>query len=343
VLALIVLALLLVAGFLEIPPSAPNTIASEFTRLLSATGSSSTTNSSTGTFAVYSPLISNGAANVSYPADYKTLSAFALNLINQDRASLSVSPITLGNNRAGQQHADSMLRYDYFSHFDTQGFKPYMRYTLLGGTGADSENIAYISWQGNHFTTIAAVESSISTLEHAMMYNDSLCCNNGHRLNIINPMHNRVSFGLAYNGTTLYFVEEFENYYVNMNYNVSKSYTFSMAGSIVSSFSRPSQVYVTFDPTPSSETPAQLNAGPREYGPGQLVGGVLPPCSSGCTVFATGVTVRASVWQVTPTTVDIIFDLSRFVQVYGAGVYNVYLVTGVDTSTSLTSISIFVS
>lgn len=26
-----------------------------------------------------------------------------------------------------------MLYYDYFSHWDTQGYKPYVRYTLLGG------------------------------------------------------------------------------------------------------------------------------------------------------------------------------------------------------------------
>jgi hypothetical protein len=176
-----------------------------------------------------------------------------------------------------------------------------------------------------------------------MMFNDSQCCNNGHRLNIINPLHDRVSLGLAYNGTTLFFVEEFENHYINLSYNVSKSYAFSMTGTVVAPFAKPSQVYVTYDGTPAPETPAQLNAGPKEYDPGVLVGGVLPPCSGGCTVFASGVTVRAKVWQVTPDLVNITFDLTRFIQVYGSGVYTIYLLTGADSSTALTSISVFVS
>jgi len=343
VLALMVLGLLLVVGFLQLSPATSNAIASEVARFLPSAQTSASTNSSTSTPEAYSPLISDGAANVSYPEDYKALSNFTLNLINRDRANQSAPPVTLGTNPAGQQHADSMLRYDYFSHFDTQGFKPYMRYTLLGGVGAVSENVAYITWKGNHFTDTSTVEESISTLEHAMMYNDSVCCNNGHRLDIINPLHNHVALGLAYNGTTLFFVEDFENYYIDLGYNLSKDYVFSMAGNVVAPMANPVQIYVTFDGTPSPETPAQLDAGPSEYSAGNLLGGVLPPCDESCTVFASGLTVRATVWQVTPESVDIAFDLSRFVLVYGAGVYTVYLVTGADTGTALTSISIFVS
>jgi uncharacterized protein YkwD len=343
VLALMVLGLLLVAGFLQLSPATSNAIASEITRILSSTQTSASTSSSTGTFLVYSPLISNGAANVSYPTDYKTLSSFTLNLINQDRANQSAQPVTLGASPAGQQHADSMLKYDYFSHFDTQGFKPYMRYTLLGGVGAVSENVAYITWKGNHFTNTSAVESSISTLEHALMYNDSVCCNNGHRLDIINPLHNRVALGLAYNSTTLFFVEDFENYYIDLNYNVSKAYVFSMTGNVVTPVPSPVQIYVTYDATPSPESSAQLDAGPSEYSAGELLGGVLPPCNDACSVFAAGLTVRATVWQATPESLNITFDLSRFIQVHGSGVYTVYLVTGADAGTALTSISVFVS
>jgi uncharacterized protein YkwD len=343
VLALMALGLLLVAGFLLLSPATSNAIASEIAHVFPSTQTSTSTNSSTSTFAAYSPLISNGAANVSYPADYETLSSFTLTLINQDRANQSAPPVILGTNPAAQQHADSMLRYDYFSHFDTQGFKPYMRYTLLGGAGAVSENVAYISWKGDHFTDTSAVETSISTLEHAMMYNDSICCNNGHRFDIINPLHNRVALGLAYNSTTLFFVEDFENYYIDLSYNFSKDYLFSMAGNVLAPMANPTQIFVTFDATPSSETPAQLDAGPNEYGAGELLGGVLPPCNEACTAFPTGLTVRATVWQVTPESVDITFDLSRFIQIYGAGVYTVYLLTGADTGTALTSISVFVS
>ena len=343
VLALMALGLLLVAGFLQLSPATSSALASVITRVLPSTQTSTSTNSSLNALAVYSPLISNGVANVSYPADYNALSNFTLNLINQDRANQSAPPVTLGTNPAAQQHADSMLKYDYFSHFDTQGFKPYMRYTLLGGVGAVSENVAYITWKGNHFTNTSTVESSIGTLEHAMMYNDSICCNNGHRLDIINPLHNHVAFGIAYNSTTLFFVEDFENYYLDLSYNVSNSHQFSMNGSFLAPVASLSQIFVTYDSTPSAETPAQLDKGPTEYDPGYLLGGVLPPCSGSCSVFASGVTVRAAVWQVTPESLAITFDLSPFIRVYGAGVYTVYLLTGADTGSALTSISVFVS
>ncbi len=343
VLALIALALLLVAGFLMLSPSMSNTIASEITGILASSGSSAQTNSSLGALSLYSPLITNGAANISYPAEYKTLASFTLNLINLDRANQSASPVSLGTNQAAQQHADSMLKYDYFSHFDTQGLKPYMRYTLLGGVGSVTENVAYITWTSNHFISASSVEGSISLLERGMMYNDSLCCNNGHRLNIVNPIHNRVAIGLAYNSTSLYFVEDFENYYIDLSYNVSNSYQFSMNGSFVAPVANPGQIYVTYDGTPSVQTSAQLDAGPNDYNPGYLLGGVLPPCSGSCSQFETGVTVRATVWQVTSESLDIAFDLTPFIRVYGAGVYTVYLLTGADTGTALTSISIFIS
>jgi len=342
-LALMALALLLVAGFLLLSPSATDTIASDITKILYSVQTSGATNSSFNTFTVYSPLITNGAANVSYPTDYKTLASFTLSLINQDRANQSAAAVTLGTNQAAQQHADSMLKYDYFSHYDTQGFKPYMRYTLLGGVGAVTENVAYINWPSTHFTSSGPVESSVALLEHGMMYNDSVCCNNGHRLNIVSPLHNRVAIGLAYNSTTLYFVEDFENLYANLSYSVSKSYQFAMNGSFLASLSSPSEVYVTHDGTPSAKTSAQLDAGPSEYDPGNLVGGVLPPCSFSCPTFSSGTTVRADVWQVTPQSLNIEFDLSPFIRVFGPGVYTVYLLTGPDTGSAITSISVFVS
>jgi hypothetical protein len=343
VLALMALGLLLMAGFLQLSPATSNAIASEITGFLSSSQTTASANSSVASLTVYSPVITNGAADVSYPADYETLAAFAVSLINTDRANQSASAVSLGTNQAAQQHADSMLKYDYFSHYDTQGFKPYMRYTLLGGVGAVTENLAFITWPSNHFNSLASLEGSISVLEHGMMYNDSACCNNGHRLNIVNPLHNRVAIGLAYNSTSLFFVEDFENYYANLSYNVSSSYQFSMNGNFTAPVAKPSQIYVTFDSKPSAETPEQLDAGPKDYDPGYLLGGVLPPCDDTCPALETGATVHASVWVITPESLEISFDLSPFIRAYGTGVYTVYLLTGADTGSALTSISIFVS
>jgi uncharacterized protein YkwD len=294
------------------------------------------------------PDIVNGSADVSYPPDYCALAAYALNQINADRASNGTGPVALGYNQAAQQHADSMLYYEYFSHFDTQGYKPYMRYSLLGGRGADYENVAFISYSLSHFRSTSDVESAIQTLEHSMVYDDAACCNNGHRYNILDPLHNIVSIGVAYNSTAVYFDEEFENDYINLNFTVAGSsganpYQVTLSGVPIRSTPSPNSIFISLDNATTAETRTQLNNGPHEYGPGTLVGGVLPPSSFfGCGQFTTGTTVCANTWTFTSSSVDITFSLEPFVRNYGPGVYTIFLITGSTTSTALTTISVFV-
>ena len=296
---------------------------------------------------------SNGSASVSSPSNYCDLAAYALQLINEDRATVGAAPVVLGYNQAAQQHADSMLYYGYFSHFDTQGYKPYMRYTLLGGRGADFENIAFYSSSAGPYTSTSAEEQTIKNLEYSMMYhdNDSIgCyCNNGHRVNILNTLHNVVSIGVAFNSGNLYFDEEFENEYLNLSVaatprTASNPYYVTMEGTIAHSVKSPDAIYIAYDPAPSAETPGQLSSMPHEYTPGTLLGGVLPPgFLGGCGRFSSGTTVCADMWQFGSGVVGIAFSLSPFVRGSGPGAYTVYLVTGTDTNSAITTVSLFVS
>ena len=206
-----------------------------------------------------------------------------------------------------------MAFFRYFSHWDGQGYKPYMRYTLLGGRGADYENVAYYSAV---FHSTSSIENAIQTLEHLMVYNDSSCCGNGHRYNILDPLHNRVSIGVAYSSTYVYFDEEFENLYMNLNFSMTgptapDPYYVTMTGAPTQSVTPPTSIYVAFDSTPASETRLQLDSGPHEYGPGTLEGGILPkgPLLGGCARFTSGTTVCADTWKFTSATVDIAFSL----------------------------------
>ncbi len=334
----------LLSGQTESGPGVSSTVGPTGT----ATTPSVSCSSAVSVKSLAAPDIRSGSADIAYPADYCTLAAYALQQINADRAANGTGPVSLGYNQAAQQHADSMLYYGYFSHYDTQGYKPYMRYTLLDGRGADFENIAYFYYSDNHFTSTSAVEDGIKTLEHSMVYNDSACCNNGHRYNILNPLHNIVSIGVAYNGNYLYFDEEFENDYVSLNFSAtsamaSNPYFVTMTGTITQRVSAPNSIFIGFDGTPAAETPSQLSSGPHEYGPGTLVGGVLPPSFLGsCGQFTTGTTVCADTWKFSSAGVDISFSLAQFVKNYGPGVYTIYLVTGSSTDTAITSISVFV-
>jgi uncharacterized protein YkwD len=291
---------------------------------------SSSFTSSPSSVGVPPPLIGNGSFTLSYPSDYTTLANYLLGRINQDRANFSLSPVILSPIESAQQHADSMLYFGYFSHWDTQGYKPYMRYTLLNGVGSVEENIAFESTTLPSFTTDASVESTLSGLEYSMMYNDSMCCQNGHRDNILDPLHNRVSIGVAYNSTHLYMVEDFENYYINFTAPfLEQDNTVSLIGN--SSLSLDDmQIVVYYDPLPQPLTISQLGNVPYSgsYDTGTFIGGVVSPCLLSCETYDNGITVNAQTWNVSSNEIDVVFQLADFIQQHGDGVYTVYIEQG---------------
>lgn len=291
--------------------------------------------------------ITNSSIGIAYPPNYSILESYALSIINENRSTFNLSPVTVSPIPSGQEHADSMLKYGYFSHWDTNGFKPYMRYSILNGTGFVEENVAYIYTNIPAFTSTKSIENAIGNLEWQMMNNDSLCCNNGHRNNILNPFHNRVSIGIAYDLTHVYFVEDLETYFMNLNTPITNSTTVHLQGT-TSQALNPSSIQIFYDKSPTSLSADQLNNeynGP--YNGGTFVGGVLPSCDKilpSCYRFSQGITVSASTWSITSSSINIAFSLDNFIKSAGNGVYTIYLTQGSQSDPEyLTSISIFVS
>lgn len=310
------------------------------------------------------PLIENGSATVDYPPNYAALANYTLALINKDRASAGLAPVALSPVRSGQQHADSMAYFGYFAHWDTQGYKPYMRYTLLGGEGALGENAAYYTctnqgWTYEEACSTQTVENALNASEWAMMNNDSVCCNNGHREDILDPFHNKVSIGVAYTGSLAFLVEDFENSYLNLQEPMLGSNgTVSITGTLNSTFvaGTNEQVQVFYDPMPqqlkigfnssvpelppacSNEPCAGYSAcsGLNElnetvaceywggYGYGELVGDVFMPCPAGYVCgnqTTTGAPAfYADRWS-TGGSVSIQFSIQPIIQKNGNGVY----------------------
>ncbi|MDE1828060.1 MAG: CAP domain-containing protein [Candidatus Micrarchaeota archaeon] len=252
-----------------------------------------------------------------------SLYEYALGLINNDRAKFGLGPVTLSNEPSGQQHSESMLQNNYFSHWDQYGMKPYMRYTLLGGTQSVSENIAY---KTSSYCTLLLCggdlnpRSAIEGMEYSMMYNDSLCCNNGHRNNILDPSHNQVSIGIAYNSSTIYFTEDFLDSYILWNGN---SPGFSngavyLSGTLSGGYSL-SSVFVTYDRPVSNMSRAQLNS-TFEYGYGQNIAGVVQNSNyyySGLT------TIVADQYTQAPGSFTVSFNMQNLISKNGAGEYTV--------------------
>jgi len=324
-----------------------------------------------------SPALVGNSSKVDYPPDYATLANYTLGLINEERASFGQGPVALSSVPSGQQHADSMAYYGYFSHWDNQGYKPYMRYTLLGGMGGVTENIAlnYCSTPSPGTAQPASAPCSVQTVENAinasewgMMNNDTVCCGNGHRTNILEPLHNRVSLGIAYNSTAVYLVEDFEDSYISSGSLQLFAGVVSLNGSIAQvdpgwlKTTLGAEITVYYDPTPSSISLSALAPSPScgqfselnesascqyqgAYNPGTEVSTVFAPCPAQetCSAGSAGNFTYAETWHLKSSNFGIVFSISGLESAHGNGVYTFYLWPEGRAPEPITSLSVFVA
>jgi uncharacterized protein YkwD len=277
-------------------------------------------------FVVKDPSLSSGGASISYPVDYEALADYLLGHINKVRLASGAQAVVLSPVPSGQQHADSMLFFDYFNHLDPQGYKPYVRYTLLNGTGAVEENIAWQHSADSSIVTERDVKQAIDRLEFEMLYDDSLY-NWDHRANILDPDHTGVSIGIAYSQSDVYLVEDFENSLIMLSGPVSlETQTLTFTGSLSSAGIASAVVY--FDPLPEAFDLSWLRVNGSMslgYTPGTFVGGVIPQCEGSCFIPPSYVYAPSDGWQGGPGAVRVEVPLASFFSVGGRGIYTVYL------------------
>ena len=165
----------------------------------------------------------------------KILQNHALSKINTDRLSVGLNPVSLSDNKAAQHHAAEILQSELLSHWSKNGLKPYMLYSLHNGTGYVQQNIGQISYVNTDDAMKGITSHSFCTgdsrlycepldpfdaidkLENSMMFNDFLCCHDGHKNNILDKLHTNVSIGIAFNEYYFVLVQNFENNYLRYN------------------------------------------------------------------------------------------------------------------------------
>jgi len=249
---------------------------------------------------------------------HEELVNYALSLINIDRQSNGLQNVTLSDTSSGQQHADNMLNQNFYSHWDLNGYKPYMRYTLAGGQGSVSENIAWLYSSG-----LIDHKEALEDLQWEMMYNDSHA-NWGHRDNILNSFHNKVSIGISYNDNNLYFVQDFENDHIEWETLTFINNEVAMEGKILKQGLSIKDAAIYYDdPTPL--TVDQIMKPPYDfaYGMGIFVGMALPQSWEA----VGGITITAQVWTQAGQNFEIRFNLSEAFTTHGKGVYTLCLQT----------------
>ena len=258
------------------------------------------------------------------PNSHEELVNYALVLINNDRQSNGKENVTLSNVNSAQIHADNMLNHSFFSHWDLNGYKPYMRYTLAGGQGSVSENCAWMYSSG-----FIDPKEALEDLQWNMMYDDA-DSDWGHRDNILNSFHNKVSIGVSYNNTAIYLVQDFEDDYVSWDTLTVSNNEVIMKGTIIEQESSIQQVAIYYD-NPKPLTTQQLGNPPYDkgYAMGTYLGMVVPPPPSGSKYQQPkeGILIIANDWSETGHDFNINFDLSTAFARFGKGVYTSLLWT----------------
>ncbi|MEM3839360.1 MAG: CAP domain-containing protein, partial [Candidatus Micrarchaeaceae archaeon] len=258
--------------------------------------------------------------------------SYVLGLINADRAKYGLSPVSLSSEPSAQQHAESMLQNNYFSHWDIYGMKPYMRYTLLGGKGAVDENIAYI-----YNSSGINVTKALAQMEYNFMYNDFACCNDSHRKNILTPQHNQVSIGVAYNSTTIYLVEDFINDYISWqpgSPGINSAGQVSLNGATTAY--NVSEVLISYEKPVMNLTRQQLMSSPYNFSysyPENIAG--IGYSKGGVHYYYKGIdTINATVYAQQGNKFDIQFNISQLIRQEGPGEYTVMVALSNSTPNS---------
>jgi uncharacterized protein YkwD len=252
---------------------------------------------------------------------------YMLELINQHRTQNGLMPVSYANNQAAQNHAEDMLKNYYLSHWDTDGQKPYMRYTIEGGINAEGENSAYYGWfdqseDASRYVTIDP-KQILEDLENQMMFDDA-ASNWGHRDNILNKRHKKVNIGIAYDDHRLALVQQFEGDYINFT-QLPRFSDGNLTASGKISLGDIDSVTVYYDPLPKPMTQSELVNGPHYYSMGIRIATILPPPPPGYAYSNLPEnTFQAVRWDVDDSgTFSIQAELGTTIEQNGSGVYTV--------------------
>jgi len=276
----------------------------------------------------------------------KELVQFALEQINKDRAKNNLKPVILSRNTAAQTHAEDVLSQRAISHWMTNGEKPYMTYSRLGGTGSVNQNVGFAGFVSPEECASPNVIckkidpiKSIEESEYGMIYDDAHA-DWGHRDNILRSYHTHVSLGIAYDDYTFAFVENFEDNYLTSNSPIHVNGDHVIIDSALKS-GKIQNIGIFYDPLPTHELYLQHH-GDTSYGMGETVAVIAPPLSpnsyynqpSGYKLIV------ANNWKDNGSFVLIDFDLSSVFTKPGVYTVGVWLDDNGD-SFPVTSYSIF--
>ncbi len=210
---------------------------------------------------------------------------YMLELINTERSSAGLNPVSLGNNTAAQLHAEAALKYCFTSHWGKDGLKPYMRYTLAGGYHSNAENASGTIASGRCISAEYRYPSNRNINREVKETMQGWMESLGHRRNILHPHHRKVSIGIAYDRNSITMYQHFEGDYVE--YERKPSITngiLDLSGKTRNGTgfteNRDLKASIYYDPPPRELSLAQLIR-THCYSNGTQIAGLRPPPRTG--------------------------------------------------------------
>jgi uncharacterized protein YkwD len=217
-------------------------------------------------------------ATTSPGLDVPSLQRLMLDLINADRQANGLTTVEWDDSaaQAAQLHAEDMAAQGYFSHWNTQGWGPDVRYGLAGGTDVIRENVA-AQWSRYNDGRPAPIGDWRDVIRDAQV---GLMNSPGHRANILDPHHTHVGVGIAYNAATgeARIAQEFINRYIALTpVNAPINGEVAISGTLLRGARQP-LINVAFEPLPTPLTPDDLNNRmPKTYrSPAKTIDAVRP-------------------------------------------------------------------
>nr|MBA3750516.1 hypothetical protein [Nitrosopumilus sp.] len=254
------------------------------------------TNNSVDSF--YRMLPDNISNNFTYNNSSKSsielLKQYTLSKINQDRQHFGKHHVNLSLNNAAQYQAENILSTKYMSHLTTNGEKPYMLYSKLGGYGKLRQNVAVIGDPYFYSKCISGeIEckkinpfKTLNLLEDIMVYNDAHAKWH-HRYNILDNYSTHVSLGIAYDDYSFALVQNFENNYINFSNPIvteNSDNHVKISGTLLNN-TRFHSIEIYYDNLPSNSFYEKYKD-PNQYQPGKLIATVKAATNIG---FDTGI------------------------------------------------------
>jgi uncharacterized protein YkwD len=124
---------------------------------------------------------------------------YVLDLVNRDRAEEGLPAVELDDtaNRAAQRHSDDMALNGFTAHFGSDGSVPEQRFTEAGGEDMAQENAAcfFDGVKRPLDPSPQFLPEELEKIEYAFI--SEVPPHDGHRRNILKPIHNKVGIGLS--------------------------------------------------------------------------------------------------------------------------------------------------